>query len=63
MSSTSMIGLSCFCASGGQIENGLGHEIVVQDDVGCFEQAQRLDRQQIGIAGARADKMYFAGQR
>jgi hypothetical protein len=50
-----------FGARRGELENGLRDEIVVEDHVGGLDEAQRLDGEQVGIAGAGADEINFAG--
>lgn len=39
-------------------KNRLGHQLVVDDDVGALQNAQRLQRQQIRISRTGADEMY-----
>ena len=46
-----------------QVEDRLRDKVVVEDDVGGLNQAQRLDGEQIGIAGAGADEVDLAFER
>ena len=48
----------------GQVHDPVADEAVIDDDVGLGQKAQRLERQQFGIAGTGADKMHdaFAGR-
>src|SRR5208283_987566 len=38
------------------LDNGWGHEVVIQNNIGGLERTQGLERQKLGVAGARADK-------
>ena len=44
----------------GQLENRRRNQIVVQNHIGGLNQAQGLDGEQVGIAGACADEEHFA---
>ena len=41
----------------GEVEQGVGREVVVEDDVGLLEDAAALDRDQFGVARAGADQV------
>ena len=43
----------------GEVEDGVRHKVVVQDDVRRLDETQGLHREQIGIAGAGADQPHF----
>ena len=47
-------------ASGGELENRRRNQVVVQNNIGGLDQAQRLDREQVGIARSGSDKLTFA---
>jgi len=44
-------------ADGNEGEDRLGHQLVVDNDVGSLQDAQRLQRQQIRISRTGADQM------
>ena len=46
----------------GEIEDGLRDEIVVEDQVGGLDAAERLDGEQVGVAGAGADEETWAAK-
>ena len=46
---------------GGEVEQGGGREVVVEDGVGLFQDAAALDGEQFGIARAGADQSRPSG--